>query len=343
MQRGIFAKLKKVLVPGEHNEYRPYSLRRKALVLFIASVLVVEGAMVGFIVANTSVQEFLAAIFPGAIIAFTNDARAEGSLGALRENELLTRAAQRKANDMAAKGYFSHVGPDGKEPWDWLKEEGYPYAYAGENLAVNFFDSSDVVRAWMDSPSHKANIVKPAYEEIGIGVAQGTYQGKVTTFVVQFFGTQAASSPALSEPPPALLAPVPASLPAPRAAGAPSSFAPAAPSVEGEETAEETLGDTNMPAPSPASLIVRVAGSPRLAALWLLSAFASLLVVAMALTFFIKIHIQPLDLLGRGAVALAFVLGVIALNASVIPSGIRLSEEAASVIEAFSTTTEERR
>jgi len=88
---------------------------------------------------------------------------------------------------MASKGYFAHYSPSGLSPWYWFTKAGYSYKKAGENLAVNFKDSDDVVRAWMNSPTHKANIVKEGYTEIGIGIAEGVYQGKKATFVVQLF------------------------------------------------------------------------------------------------------------------------------------------------------------
>ena len=104
---------------------------------------------------------------------------------------MLARGAQLKADDMASKGYFSHTGPDGSAPWKWFQAAGYRYEYAGENLAVNFNESEDVVDAWLKSPTHRANIMKANFTEVGIGVATGTYKGKEATFVVQFFGKPA--------------------------------------------------------------------------------------------------------------------------------------------------------
>ncbi|MEI6553150.1 MAG: CAP domain-containing protein, partial [bacterium] len=74
-------------------------------------------------------------------------------------------------------------------PWYWIDQTGYQYSSAGENLAVNFDYSKDVVQAWMNSPTHRANIVKAKYQEIGIGIAEGFYQGRPSVFVVQMFGT----------------------------------------------------------------------------------------------------------------------------------------------------------
>ncbi len=62
----------------------------------------------------------------------------------LAVNPVLERAAQAKADDMAAKSYFSHNSPDGVTPWFWLNQAGYVFTYAGENLAANFSDSIDV-------------------------------------------------------------------------------------------------------------------------------------------------------------------------------------------------------
>ncbi|MBI3638379.1 CAP domain-containing protein, partial [Candidatus Wolfebacteria bacterium] len=61
--------------------------------------------------------------------------------------------------------------------------------YAGENLAVNFFDSEDAVNAWMKSITHRENILNTNFKEIGIGVAKGNYNGKESIFVVQLFGS----------------------------------------------------------------------------------------------------------------------------------------------------------
>jgi hypothetical protein len=129
----------------------------------------------------------LAAILSSTLVQLTNEERSKFTLGTLQENELLTKAANLKAEDMATKGYFAHISPEGKKPHNWLQDVGYVYQYAGENLAVNFADSEDVTIAWMNSPTHKANIVKPVYTEIGIGTATGTFEGKKTIFVAQVF------------------------------------------------------------------------------------------------------------------------------------------------------------
>ncbi len=64
--------------------------------------------------------------------------------------------------------------------------------YAGENLARDFSNASDAINAWMNSPTHKENILNPKYREIGVGVVEGDLAGSDTTIIVQFFGTKSA-------------------------------------------------------------------------------------------------------------------------------------------------------
>jgi len=132
-----------------------------------------------------------AAVITSILVDLANGDRVSNSLSALKVNPVLVAAAQAKANDMAAKGYFAHVSPEGIDPWHWFKEAGYTFSHAGENLAVDFSDSSDVEKAWMNSPSHRENILDAKYTEIGIASAVGVYEGHETIFVVQEFGLPA--------------------------------------------------------------------------------------------------------------------------------------------------------
>lgn len=344
-KKGLLHKVALHFVPSEDNSYRPKMLRRGAMTALLALVLFVEAGMLLQIFAQTSLRDFLAAIFPASIVAFTNAERADASLGVLIENPVLQAAAQRKADDMAARGYFSHVGPDGKQPWDWMKEEGYDYRYAGENLAVNFYDSSDVVHAWMASPSHKANIVKTTYTEIGIGVADGVYQGRPSTFVVQFFGTPralAAASVQTSQSTPGAAAPAPQTI-VPEQPLAPVAVAERTSQVQGESDSpvEVIAAPVKDPSSKGASFISRILGSPRLTASWILSGLAGLLIVALLLTLVIRIQVQPLDLLATGVVAASFIVGLIALNSYFLTGGIRIGEDAASaVLESVATSSD---
>lgn len=132
-----------------------------------------------------------AAVIAAALTDLANADRATQGVGMLAVDPVLTAAAQAKADDMAARGYFAHFDPQGKGPWDWMHEYGYHYRYAGENLAIQFGDSADVEKAWLNSPAHRQNLLDPRFTQVGIAVAEGMYEGQPTTFVVQFFGTPA--------------------------------------------------------------------------------------------------------------------------------------------------------
>ena len=133
----------------------------------------------------------VATVLPSVVVDLTNSERERSTVGGLVRSEQLDAAAQLKAEHMAAEGYFAHYSPSGVTPWHWFDQVGYVYAHAGENLAVHFTDSRALVQAWMDSPTHRDNIVNEKFTEIGVGTARGRYQGFETVFVVQLFGTPA--------------------------------------------------------------------------------------------------------------------------------------------------------
>jgi hypothetical protein len=122
------------------------------------------------------------------VVKQTNDVRTKNGIGRLTLDPLLTRAAQAKAEDMAAHGYFAHKAPDGRMPWDWIESVGYQFLAAAENLAVGYPTDADLVSAWMESEGHRHNLLNQKYTDIGIGVARGKYKGQDTIFVVQMFG-----------------------------------------------------------------------------------------------------------------------------------------------------------
>jgi len=122
------------------------------------------------------------------ILAFINNSRASAGLPQLQENDLLSIAAEKKADDMLAKQYFSHTSPDNKTPWFFIKNEGYRYSAAGENLAIDYVSAADTHSALMNSPSHRANILNPSYTQIGIAIEKGFFENHESILVVQFFG-----------------------------------------------------------------------------------------------------------------------------------------------------------
>lgn len=158
---------------------------------------------------------FIAAVISAVLVDLANADRVDNNIDGLRINPKLVVAAQAKANDMAEKGYFAHVTPDGHDSWYWFELVDYDYSHAGENLAVDFSESSDVERAWMNSPTHRDNILNENYTEIGIATARGMYKGRETTFAVQMFGrpsarevAKAIGAPPAADAPPEVREPV---------------------------------------------------------------------------------------------------------------------------------------
>lgn len=105
------------------------------------------------------------------LLETTNAQRISNKKAKLVINDKLTAAAQTKANDMAKRNYWSHTTPDGNAPWVFVKDAGYGYQKAGENLAYGFDSSSDTVAGWMNSKSHRDNLLDTAYTEVGFGYA----------------------------------------------------------------------------------------------------------------------------------------------------------------------------
>ena len=184
--------LKDYFIPHEGNDYSPHSLQKAAMTGMVLLVLL------SFTMAN--VQSFLwiasdwmvSTILPAVIVDLTNDERTDDALGQLTRNSALDTAAQLKAQHMAEREYFAHFSPNGVSPWHWFAQADYNFVHAGENLAIHFTDTGELVDAWMDSPTHRANIMNGNYTEIGIGTAEGEFEGYKTVYVVQMFGTPAA-------------------------------------------------------------------------------------------------------------------------------------------------------
>lgn len=187
----MFNWLKMHFIPHDGNGHRPHILHQKNVHRIIGFVIFIE--VFAFLIPTIALISNAdnGQVLPSVLAELTNQDRSAIGLPPLTISPTLNEAAQEKANDMATNSYFAHTSPDGKTPWYWLSQVGYNYSYAGENLAVNFTDSQAVATAWMNSPTHRANILKANYTQVGTGVAEGVYQGNETIFVAQDFGTPA--------------------------------------------------------------------------------------------------------------------------------------------------------
>lgn len=188
-------------IPHPRNNYHPHVLSHRMLALLTLLIMTVKIAAISVVAVTPAVTVEATAITPTIVIELANNARAESGLSELTANSLLSKAAQSKANDMLAKQYFAHNTPSGETPWTFIKATGYSYVTAGENLAIDFTEAESVQTAWMNSPGHRANIMNKSFQEIGIGIAKGMYNGHQTTIVVQMFGTPIAQKVELPSTP----------------------------------------------------------------------------------------------------------------------------------------------
>jgi len=176
----------KYFIPNTDNDYKPHFFRERGVAILVSIIVFVFIFSLAQYLVIKEVN--LASIISSVLVDFTNHDRQENNVPTMTMSSVLTKAAQMKADDMAAKGYFAHTSPDGLSPWYWFQKAGYDFSYAGENLAINFSDAGDVEKAWMNSQTHRENILNPHFTEIGIAIAKGVYNGKETIFVVQMFG-----------------------------------------------------------------------------------------------------------------------------------------------------------
>jgi uncharacterized protein YkwD len=117
----------------------------------------------------------------GQVLSLVNSERAKAGCGAVRTNSALQRAAQGHSADMAAKNYFSHTSKDGRTFADRIRAAGYGGRTIGENIAAGQSTASSVMRSWMASSGHKANILNCAFTALGVGYAKGGSYGHYWT------------------------------------------------------------------------------------------------------------------------------------------------------------------
>lgn len=152
---------------------------------------------------NRKVLSYATSMSIGGLLSATNSERASNGSGALSLNSKLNSAAQNKANDMAARNYWSHNTPEGSPPWIFVNAQGYSYQKIGENLAAGFSTENAAIQGWMNSPAHKTNMLDPVFTEVGFGFANNANYtsggGGEMTIVVAFYGKPvAAAAPAPS-------------------------------------------------------------------------------------------------------------------------------------------------
>lgn len=187
-----------LFLPHESNNHRAKLLHPSFLLSIIVLFLGLQLTINQLTINYPQILGYAAAqISPEEVIKLTNQQRQANGLDIVKLNPELSVAAAQKAADMFARNYWAHVSPVGTQPWYFITSAGYSYRYAGENLARDFSDPQSVVRAWMDSPSHRENILNPKYQDIGLAIIDGKLEGRETTLVVQMFGTKLSAQPVL--------------------------------------------------------------------------------------------------------------------------------------------------
>jgi uncharacterized protein YkwD len=180
--------LQNAFVPHAGNNYHPQALHHHMLGAYAVILIALKIATVSF-VSLSSPAARVSEVTPTNIVRLSNNERRTEKIPVLKSNALLSKAAQSKANDMLRLQYFAHVSPTNTTPWYWFKQAGYRYQYAGENLAIDFVESEDVVQAWMNSPAHRKNVLNAKFKEVGVAVVSGSFNGTNSVIVVQMFGT----------------------------------------------------------------------------------------------------------------------------------------------------------
>lgn len=181
--------LKHLFVPSYSNNHRAKILHPSSLLVLILFFLVGQFVVIGIKTNYSQVLGKTTNISPQVLLLLTNTYRQQQRLRSLSMQDSLSKAAMRKGTYMLEHNYWAHNAPDGTTPWVFIKQAGYEYTYAGENLARGFTTSEEIVDAWIASPSHRENMLSHNYEDVGFAVLEGKLLGEDTTLVVEMFGS----------------------------------------------------------------------------------------------------------------------------------------------------------
>lgn len=190
------------IIPNEKNNFKSRVLHTDYLTYYLLFALLLMVSVKHIHTRFPNILGFATDISVQKLFELTNNQRRSADLSPLILNNKLSQAAEKKAQDMFTKNYWSHFGPAGETPWDFILGSGYQYEFAGENLAKNFLFSQGVIDAWMRSTTHRENLLRSEYSEVGYAVVNGQLNGEETTLVVQMFGKpmNAISASTLPEP-----------------------------------------------------------------------------------------------------------------------------------------------
>ncbi len=180
--------------PTERNGSVPYALSAPAAAVYLGIVVAIFVAPQYFRRLQIALLTGAAPFGSGDVVSLANAARDELGLPELKLNPALSKAAEAKARDMFEKQYFAHYSPENKTPWDFIHEAGYSYLAAGENLAIDYATAESAQAGFMNSPTHRSNILNKLYTEMGAAAVQGEFEGRPSIMIVQYFGKPRAAA-----------------------------------------------------------------------------------------------------------------------------------------------------
>lgn len=183
------------LLPHHNNQHQAKSTHHHSLAWYVIVTLLAQSFLFLGITYPT-VHVHAGEISTQKLLEYANIERRVAGLTELTVNTVLNDGAKLKAEHILQWQYWAHEGPPPvgnpqfRTPWDWFEAVEYEYKFAGENLAVDFASSEGVHKGWMNSPTHRENIMRPEYREVGFAILPGSFQGSQTILIIQLFGTQ---------------------------------------------------------------------------------------------------------------------------------------------------------
>lgn len=172
-------------IRGAHHRHSKHYLKTYHPYLPLLLLVVVGLAVNIFWTSHTAVLGESTSLTSTELLEESNQARLRSNQDSLELNAKLSAAAQAKAYDMVNNDYWSHTSPGGDKPWKFIKNSGYEYYAAGENLAYGFNDAPTAIAGWMNSTEHRKNLLNPDYKDVGFGIIRAqNFQGTGSTTVI---------------------------------------------------------------------------------------------------------------------------------------------------------------
>lgn len=243
--------------PGRSASGRTGRARRRSP---LALALVLALSAVGTLAFPSAVLGWEAGTFSPAseseLFTLTNQARAAAGLKPLKNDSALVGFARWRSQDMGDRDYFSHtIPPSGKMVFDYMQDQGYCFNLAGENLGWNTYPDESATAAvqdmFMNSPSHRANILGASWDVMGIGAYQAASGKKYWTVLFADKCGTAAPKPTPTATPKPTPKPTPTATPRPTPTATPKPAPTATPRPAPTEVATPAPTEAATPTPTP--------------------------------------------------------------------------------------------